>query len=229
MMSMTPDWGQFWDTNAQRPDNFGATGRSGMEVVGFLHTVRETARILKLSPSDRLLDIGCGTGIFAMALSPIVHSVHGIDFSPRMIERSEANCRDCDDLTFSVGTICKPDVSKGRYNKILSYSVLQYLAGPEEVIEAFKVLYDLLPDGGIALYAANPDPARRNDYLETALAGRDDAECERIKQITDQVLWMAPSDMAALAREAGLTASVEVISSDIWQHFYMYDLVVEKS
>ena len=200
-----------------------------MDIVGFLHTVREAARILKLSPCDNLLDIGCGTGIFALALSPTVQSIHGVDISPQMINRAVENTFSCDDLTFSIGSICKPNVPEEHYNKVLAYSVLQYLANPDAVLDAFVSLYNLLPVGGLALYAANPDPAHRAAYLEKSLAGREDKEaCERVKRMADQVLWIAPSDMVVLASEAGLKISVEPISQDIWQHFYMYDLILEK-
>ena len=229
MNSTTHDWGEFWDSNAERTDHLSATGRGGMGVVGFLHTVRAAARILELSPADKLLDIGCGTGIFAMALSPVVKRIHGVDISPVMIERAKSSFHSCDGMTFSTGTLCEPGVSAGNFNKVLAYSVLQYLADQDEVLEAFRVLFELLPEGGRALYAANPDTAKRDAYLEKTLAGRsDETECQRIRRIVDQVLWLAPSDVAALARDAGLTAHVEPISPDIWQHFYMYDLVLEK-
>lgn len=39
-----------------------------------------------------VLDVGCGAGKYSVALAGIVHSVTGIDISPKMIEFSKENC-----------------------------------------------------------------------------------------------------------------------------------------
>lgn len=49
-----------------------------------------------LGPEKDVLDVGCGTGVFAVALSPEVRRVVGTDFSGKMIEIAEALREDCD-------------------------------------------------------------------------------------------------------------------------------------
>lgn len=39
---------------------------------------------------DRVLDLGCGTGLFGRALYPHVDSLHGVDLSPKMVEAARA-------------------------------------------------------------------------------------------------------------------------------------------
>ena len=39
----------------------------------------------RLSPTDVILDIGCGTGSLALELAPHVAAVHALDFSGEMI------------------------------------------------------------------------------------------------------------------------------------------------
>lgn len=39
---------------------------------------------------DRVLDLGCGTGLMGRALFPNFDSIHGVDLSPRMVEAARA-------------------------------------------------------------------------------------------------------------------------------------------
>jgi SAM-dependent methyltransferase len=42
-----------------------------------------------LEPTFDVLDVGCGVGVYAMALAKRVHSATGVDFSPEMINRGK--------------------------------------------------------------------------------------------------------------------------------------------
>lgn len=225
----TIDWTEFWNGKADAKSDFRATGRGSMDTTGFLFTVREIARILELGPQDRLIDIGCGTGIVSLALAPMVKHVHGIDLSPKMIARAQANCAGCDEISFSVGAIDAPEVGDGAYDKALAYSVLQYLAGETGVRSAFEALYRLLPSGGKAFYGANPDPERKKAYLDVVRdSDTPSEEKQRVLEITGETLWLDPGRAETLARAAGLEAEAHPINPRIWQHFYMYDLVLSK-
>ncbi|HVN74472.1 MAG TPA: methyltransferase domain-containing protein, partial [Methanoregula sp.] len=54
-----------------------------------------------LPKGERLLDIGCGTGLFARQYLEYGGSATGIDLSARMTGRARLRCTECD---FSVGT-----------------------------------------------------------------------------------------------------------------------------
>ena len=110
---------------------------------------------------------------------------------------------------------------------MLAYSILQYLATEDELSTAFVALRRLLPKSGRALYAANPDPARKEAYFQAAIQpGTPEDVKQKIVEVTAKTLWVGPDRMVALAREQGLEAKALPISKGIWQHFYMYDLVV---
>lgn len=63
-----------------------------------------------LSPDMTVLDIGCGAGLYSIAIAPLVRKVVGCDISPKMIEAARAKaasttntefiCGDFADLTF---------------------------------------------------------------------------------------------------------------------------------
>lgn len=61
-----------------------------------------TARI---TPSDVVLDIGCGTGSLALRLAPRAAHVHGLDISSEMVRiaRGKASDQGVDNATFHTG------------------------------------------------------------------------------------------------------------------------------
>lgn len=225
---MPDDWREIWDSNAERPDDFGATGRGGMGVIGFLHTVVSVTDILDLSVSDRLLDIGCGTGLFSLALSPCVASVHGVDISEKMIQRAKDNCLEVRDISFSTGTLNNPGTPAQHSNKILVNSVLQYLPDLEAAFQALDTIYDLLPAGGRALLAANPDPRCKEKFWSKTFRGRDEKTRKRIVEQNEQTLWANPEELASFATGLGFSAHFQPVTKQIWQHCYMYDLILDK-
>ena len=60
------------------------------------------AALLDPRPSDRLLDIGCGTGITVRSLASRVERAVGIDISPSMIEYAREQARGVDNVEFAV-------------------------------------------------------------------------------------------------------------------------------
>jgi len=57
----------------------------------------------------------------------------------------------------------------------------------------------------------------------------DQAEMDREIALLDNLLWLPGSRLIELAQAAGLSARVEPIATRIWQHFYMFDLVLDKA
>jgi SAM-dependent methyltransferase len=221
------DWSAFWENKAQLPNDFQATGRGGMDILGFLYTLCEIASLLDLKKTDTVLDIGCGTGIIALALSPWVKLVHGIDISSKMIDRATKNCAYVSNVAFSIGSITHVGEDVGIFDKVCAYSVLQYLKGEEEVLRAFKEISRVLRPGGIAFLAANPDPERKNKYIGTIERSNiPQREKERNLELIEATLWISRSRMLLLTELAGVKASIAKINPNIWQHFYMYNLVI---
>lgn len=224
METNTRDWAAFWSGKAAEETDFQATGRRRMDVVGFLYTVRECANLLQLSPSDRLLDIGCGTGIVALAISPYVRSIHAVDVSPGMVERARRNLSDAGNVRIDCGSILKIPADDASAEKVLAYSVLQYLPDVEAVRTAFREIVRVLAPGGRALFAANPDPAKLDAYLDF-FVGPDHTARAREIALQKELLWLDQTDICALAEEEGLVASTCSLHDRIQQTFYMYDLL----
>jgi len=50
----------------------------------------EIARIADFRPADRVLDVGCAEGLFALEVAQLVECVHGFDISPVRIEQARS-------------------------------------------------------------------------------------------------------------------------------------------
>jgi SAM-dependent methyltransferase len=226
---LSRDWAAFWNEKANSQTDFQATGRSVLDIVAYLYLIRDITLNLRLKPSDHLLDIGCGTGIVALALSGFVSKIHAVDISSNMVNRARNNCAEAPNITFAQGTLLEPGVNPESYSKVLAYSVLQYLPDESSWSEAFSVLSDILSPGGTACYAANADLDKKRAYIDNVLTSdRQDAQKQHELDNIDAVSWVAPLRAVELASAAGLRAEYRPMSSRIWQHFYMYDLVLQK-
>jgi SAM-dependent methyltransferase len=118
-----------WDARAERWD-----ARSEANTLA-PDRKRDLDRIwdaLRLSPGAQVLDAGCGSGQFAIALAERGARVTGIDLAPEMIIRARAHAAEHgigDDIEWRVGDV-------------------KYLSDPLAVYDAIfaRVLFQFLPD-----------------------------------------------------------------------------------
>lgn len=223
------DWSDFWDRKAEQATDFQATGRSVMSEYDFRHSIDEVVRLLQFKPTDVVADIGCGTGLFCLALSGAVERIDGVDISLAMIRRARQNAGHLANVRLSVGAFPSLDLPEGAYDKVLAYSVLQYLSGEAAIGEALQETARILRPGGTGLFACNPDPAYRMAYIEVLKKKSSPADLSAAINLLDQTQWVARDRLVSLASKAGLTAEAFPISERIWQHFYMFDLLVRKA
>jgi SAM-dependent methyltransferase len=220
------DWLDVWNNKATQPAEFQANGRGLMDIVGFLYTLREIGELLDLRRDDAVLDIGCGTGIIALGLCPWVARIHGVDPSPNMVARAARNGEGVANLSFASTGL--PDLRvTGPFDKVLMYSTLQYLADDDAVRRSLAAIAAVLPSGGRALLAANPDP-RRQDVYRRMLQDADLSEADRRQTLAyiDATLWLHPDRALELASGEGFRGTVHPLHPRIWQHPYMYNLVL---
>lgn len=221
------NWLAFWEAKAAVGNDFQATGRGLMDVAGYLHTVSEAVRLLGLRQGEVLADIGCGVGLIALSLAPWLGQVHAVDISPALIKRARSNLDGLGNVRVEVGSLGAIPLASRSVDKLLAYSVVQYLDGEQSVREALKEVARVLRPGGRALLAANPDPMRRGAYESVVRQRGEEADSKREIALLDELLWIAGSRLKELAANEGLEARIEPISPRIWQHFYMFDLVLE--
>lgn len=104
----------------------------------------KTAAYLK--PSDRVLEIGCGTGSAALHHAPRASQIVATDISPRMIDiaRDKAEAAGIENVTFEVSSIDRLDTSQ-RYDVILALNVLHLVADVPRTLRQLRRM--LTPEG----------------------------------------------------------------------------------
>jgi len=95
--------------------------------------VRET---LQLGPSDRVLDLGCGTGLLTSMVAPHVHSVIALDYSEHALEVARAE-HNADNIDYRCADVNRLDLGNLEVDKAYSVGVLLYL-------DNYSIVRDLL-------------------------------------------------------------------------------------
>lgn len=99
-----------------------------------------------LPPRGRLLDIGCGTGLFIEKYLQAGGTAVGIDLSGRMVERARDRLETC---SFAVGNGETLPFKDNSFDGISSLLVFSYVKNPGQMLnESFRVLR---PGGAIAI------------------------------------------------------------------------------
>jgi SAM-dependent methyltransferase len=118
-----------WDARAERWDARAAANTLAPDRKRDLDRIWDA---LRLSPGARVLDAGCGSGQFAIALAERGARVTGIDLSPEMIRRAQTHAAEHDvetEIAWRIGDIT-------------------HLSDPLAVFDAIhaRVLFQFLPD-----------------------------------------------------------------------------------
>lgn len=124
-----------------------------------------------IRPGSRVLDVGCGSGEFLVALEEAGAVVAGIDPAPAMVALSLARVRLADIRRGSVDALPWPD---GSFDVVTAVNALQFSDEPAAALaEMARVT---TPGGFVAV--ANWAEAARNDItlIERAIAGSFDEE-----------------------------------------------------
>jgi ubiquinone/menaquinone biosynthesis C-methylase UbiE len=110
------------------------------------HTHISSSIMSALPKGGKLLDIGCGTGLFVERYLDSGGSAIGIDISSKMIEKARYRCTACD---YAIGTGERIPFCDNTFDAVSSLLVFSYIKDPETMLnEAYRVLK---PGGKIAI------------------------------------------------------------------------------
>lgn len=124
------------------------------------------ADLARLRPGERVLDVGCGTGAFALAAKRRVGptgTVHGLDASPEMIERARRQAaRAGADVTLHVGVVEALPFPDAHFDAVASTLMLHHLPRAVRQQCAREMRRVLKPGGRVlAVDFATPTGERR--------------------------------------------------------------------
>ncbi len=124
--------------------------------------------LLRLGPSDSLLDIGCGTGALLALLAPQVAQARGIDLSPAMVEAARSKGLAAD--RYDGGRLPYAD---GSFTAVIMFFVTINIPRRDLVVGLVDEAMRVTAPGGRLLVGASPHPVasglRRTPSGSTAL------------------------------------------------------------
>lgn len=115
-------------------------------------TIDNTQKYLK--KTDRVLDIGCGTGVTTIKLSASVSEITAVDTAPEMLRKAKekAGREKAANIDFILGDMFMEDLKSGYFDAIMIFNVLLYI--PDQAA-AMKRLHELLKPGGYLMVASD--------------------------------------------------------------------------
>lgn len=115
-------------------------------------------QMLAPRPTDRVLDVGCGTGQFAVAIAPHVAAVIGVDLTPEMLAKARAEQARAGvaNVDWRLADSTALPVADGAFDIVTSRSMLHHAADPAATLAEMRRA--CVPGGRIAVLDLTPAP-----------------------------------------------------------------------
>jgi ubiquinone/menaquinone biosynthesis C-methylase UbiE len=100
---------------------------------------RVTMLTKHLKSSDKVLEIGCGTGYFTREIAKTGASITAIDISPDLLEIARKDVASAN-VVFAIANAYALDFENGSFDSVIGSSVLHHLEVEKAIVEFYKVL-----------------------------------------------------------------------------------------
>jgi len=164
--------------------------------------------LLKPKKGDKILDAGCGTGVFTDDILEHGAPVFGIDISLPMITRAEEKLEGCRFFPALGTMICLP-FAENTFDKAVSITALEFI---EDGRKAVEELFRVTKKGGTVLVAT------LNSLSSWAAERRRKAKKGQ-SSLFEKVIFRSPEEINALARfDALIKTAIHFKKNDAPDH-----------
>lgn len=117
---------------------------------------RHLMKHLKIGQNERILDAGCGIGVYGLGIAKRGGNVIGVDISKESIQRAVERAKGLKSAKFVIGNILELPFKTGAFDKIICVDVLEHI---EDDSTAVSELCRVLKKGGILIiHVPRKDP-----------------------------------------------------------------------
>jgi len=138
------------DRKLQEEFNQWASAGRGDEMEDHHSDITEqTLALMELEPSDRVLDLGCGTGWASRRLARVAGEVVGLDVADEMLRRGEQASSGFGNIRYVWGSAEKIPAPDNHFTKVLSVESFYYYADQGKALDELRRV--LAPGGRLLL------------------------------------------------------------------------------
>ena len=159
-------------------------------------------RLCGLPPGSRVVDLGCGSGVFTDALRRRGYHCTGVDLSPKLIAIARARYRD---IEFIEGDVEQLPFDGASFDGVLLSGLVHHLPDPSRcAAEVFRILRS---DGKFLAF----DPNRMNPFMY--LYRHRSSTFYSSIGVTENERPVFADEVAAAFRRAGFSVGTEYLSN----------------
>lgn len=223
-------WKNYWNKSAkEHKDIRFISGWGNRPFQEMLFTVTDVAKKLELKSEDRLLDVGCGAGLFEIAFSPWLKEIYGMDYSEEQVKIAKKNTENYDNVTIKRADILNLPFEDGFFSKVLANSVIQYLNGVDEVEKAFEELDRVTRKRCRILVSLIPDANKKKEFINGYYKlGLSREEIKEKVESTERAIWFDENELKKIVEKCGFQTIDVTKPVDNFQKRYYFDLIIEK-
>jgi len=152
MKTSTDFWKDWWNEYGKSSSKNSEVDRGTKLRIDKLEEMsdRQFLEAIDPQPTDRVLDVGCGTGVNFGKISDRVAEITGIDLSEEMIKRAERRVASdvIPNVRLLIGNVTHLEFPTNTFDKVICTSVLQYL-NDDECETALKEMVRVSKNGAI--------------------------------------------------------------------------------
>lgn len=159
----------------------------------FRETTDRIAAQIELSPTDRVLEIGCGCGVLMKHLVSRAANFVGVDLAAGVLEVAR---RELPQVTFVEASADQLPFADGEFDKCYAYQTIHYFGDLETARKSLGEMRRVVRPGGKILLGQVPDADREAAYQQYRAA----RNVNRDQRVSHQLrwLWYAPAFFTAL-------------------------------